>query len=161
MAKQGALFHPRVTVSRIASGGVPRRASSRRSCKMRAIASARLLLASSCVLPCPFATGISGQYAINHSSSCSMIAVNSLGIAHLHNDLDGLINNRGRGNSSHSLAPDTRTLSPDGRGLGEGDGGKERADTQVRPYENPRPSRERILFVCHARLAEAIPLLQE
>ena len=92
VAKQGAPFHPRVTVSRIASGGVPRRASSRRSCKMRAIASARLLLASSFVLPCPFAPGISGQYAINHSSSCSIIAVNSLGIAHIHHSPVCLIN---------------------------------------------------------------------
>ncbi len=92
VAKQGAPFHPRVTVSRIASGGVPRRASSRRSCKMRARASARLLLASSFVLPCPFAPGISGQYAINHSSSCSIIAVNSLGIAHIHNSPVSLTN---------------------------------------------------------------------
>src|SRR3954452_14511404 len=48
---------------------------------MSAIASLRLLLASSRVRPWPFAPGISGQKATNQSPSCSMIAVNSLCIA--------------------------------------------------------------------------------
>ena len=40
------------------------------------MAALKLATASALVRPCPFAPGTSGQYAMNQSSSCSMIAVN-------------------------------------------------------------------------------------
>jgi hypothetical protein len=61
MLEQRAPFHLTVTVSRIASGGTPRSASSRRSSRISSIASAKFSRASSLVRPCPFAPGISGQ----------------------------------------------------------------------------------------------------
>ena len=64
--------------SRMASLGTPRRPSSRRSSSSRSIASAKLSRASSLVLPCPLAAGISGQEAMYQSSPHSMTAVNSL-----------------------------------------------------------------------------------
>jgi len=79
--KQLPLFHSTTTVSLIAESGTPRRASWRRSSRMSAMASARFARASSDVRPWPFAPGISGEYAMNHSSSRSMMAVNSLCMA--------------------------------------------------------------------------------
>ena len=71
-------FHPTATNSRIAVVGKPRSASSRRSFKIKSMASDRLLRHSALVLPCPLAPGISGQYATNHFPSRSTTAVNSL-----------------------------------------------------------------------------------
>src|SRR5262245_4230019 len=56
-----APLHPTTTVSRMASGGTPRKPSSRRSMRIRAIASTRLSRASAGVRPCPLAQGISRQ----------------------------------------------------------------------------------------------------
>ena len=56
-----APLHPTTTVSRMASGGTPRKPSSRRSVRIRAIASTRLSRASAGVRPCPLAPGISRQ----------------------------------------------------------------------------------------------------
>src|SRR5215210_2768798 len=64
--------------------GTPRKASSRRSSRMREIASFRLSRHSSRVRPCPLPPGISGQYEINHSPSLSIVAVNSLCMFNLH-----------------------------------------------------------------------------
>ena len=83
VAKQRAALHSTVTVSRSASGGRPRRPSSRRSSRISAIASAKLARASSFVRPWPFAPGISGQYAMTQSPSRSKTAVNSLRISDL------------------------------------------------------------------------------
>lgn len=83
VAEQRRALHLTRTVSRSASGGRPRNASSRRSSRINEIASAKLWRASSFVLPCPFAPGTSGQYAMNQSSSRSMIAVNSFPIGYL------------------------------------------------------------------------------
>jgi hypothetical protein len=47
MLEQTAPLHPPMTVSRIASGGTPRKPSSRRSARISAMASARLSRASS------------------------------------------------------------------------------------------------------------------
>src|SRR5947207_14523910 len=77
MSQQRRALHPTVTVDWMASAGAPRKPSSRRSSRMRAIASARLALDSSIVRPWPFAPGISRQYALNHSPSRSTTAVNS------------------------------------------------------------------------------------
>ena len=71
-------LHPTEIASQRACLGTPRRASSRRSCKINSIESRRLSRHSGFVRPCPFAPGISAQKAINHSPSCSMTAVNSL-----------------------------------------------------------------------------------
>src|SRR5712691_8005530 len=61
MLEQTAPLHPTMTVSRMASGGTPRKPSSRRSARISAMASARLSRASSGVWPCPLAPGISRQ----------------------------------------------------------------------------------------------------
>lgn len=76
VAEQVATLHLTVTVSRTAFGGRPRRPSSRRSSRISEIAEDRFSRASSLLLPCPFAPGISGAYAMNHSPSRSMTAVN-------------------------------------------------------------------------------------
>lgn len=81
VSQQVAKLHSIVTMSRSASGGRPRRASSRRSSRMSEMASATLLRASSFVLPCPLAPGTSGQFATNHSPSRSIITVYWLAIA--------------------------------------------------------------------------------
>lgn len=60
-SQQSRSLHEIETVPVIASLGTPRRASWRRSSRIRAIASARLARHSSIVLPCPLAPGISGQ----------------------------------------------------------------------------------------------------
>ena len=73
--------HEMVILSLIAPGAAPQRPSSQRSSSTRAMASARLSRASSLVAPWPFASGISGQKAMYHSSSRSIIAVNSFFIA--------------------------------------------------------------------------------
>lgn len=52
--------------------------TSPRSSRISSMTAVRLWRHSSIVRPCPLAPGISGQKARNHSSSCSMIAVNSL-----------------------------------------------------------------------------------
>jgi hypothetical protein len=54
-------LHSTITTSRRASGGTPRSASARRSSRLSAIASTRLVRASSLVLPWPLAPGTSGQ----------------------------------------------------------------------------------------------------
>ncbi len=51
MLEQTAPLHPTMTVSRMASGGTPRKPSSRRSARIRAMASTRLSRASSGVRP--------------------------------------------------------------------------------------------------------------
>ncbi len=61
MLEQTAPLHPTMTVSRMASGGTPRKPSSRRSARISAMASTRLSRASSGVRPCPLAPGISRQ----------------------------------------------------------------------------------------------------
>jgi len=61
MLEQTAPLHPTITVSQMASGGTPRKPSSRRSARISAMASARLSRASSGVWPCPLAPGISRQ----------------------------------------------------------------------------------------------------
>src|SRR5262245_31973631 len=48
-----APLHPTTTVSRMASGGTPRKPSSQRSVRIRTIASTRLSRASAEVRPCP------------------------------------------------------------------------------------------------------------
>ena len=84
-------LHGTTIVPRSASAGTPRRPSSRRSSRTNAIACARFSLASSFVRPWPLAPGISGQYAMNHSSSRSKIAVNSFCIAgYRHSTSDSL-----------------------------------------------------------------------
>ena len=78
MPQQFIPFHPTETISLVASSGMPRNASSLLSSRIKLIASDRFFRHSSFVLPCPFAPGISGQYAMNQSPSRSTIAVNSL-----------------------------------------------------------------------------------
>src|ERR1041384_501866 len=84
MCQQRTAFHCTMTISRIASGGAARNASSRRSSRMSAMASIRFCRHSSMVCPCPFAPGTSGQVAMYQSPSCSINAVNSLCIDCLH-----------------------------------------------------------------------------
>ena len=82
LSEQVSSFHSRATVSRIASAGTPRKPSSRRSCRIRAMASRRFCRHSSTVSPCPLAPGISGQYAqYPPSDACSITAVNSFRMA--------------------------------------------------------------------------------
>ena len=81
MYQEAAALHSTTTVSRRASGGIARRPSVRRSSSISAIASERLSFAPSFVCPCPFAPGTSGQYAMYHSPSRSITAVNSLCIS--------------------------------------------------------------------------------
>lgn len=77
VAEEVARLHFTVTFSRTASLGIPRNPSSRRSSRIREMASDRLCNASSFDFPCPFAPGTSGEYAMNQSSSRSTTAVNS------------------------------------------------------------------------------------
>jgi hypothetical protein len=82
MPEQVSSFHSRATVSRIASAGTPRKPSSRRSCRIKAMASRRFCRHSSTVSPCPLAPGISGQYAqYPPSDARSITAVNSFRMA--------------------------------------------------------------------------------
>ena len=67
-----------VTVSQTASAGTPRSPSARRSSRISWMAAARLSRLSAALCPCPFAPGISGDQATNHSPSRSMTAVNWL-----------------------------------------------------------------------------------
>jgi hypothetical protein len=84
MPQKFVAFHPMATRSRMAVAGTPRSASSRRSSRINSMAFDRLLMHSALVLPCPFAPGISGQYATNHFPSRSTTAVNSLCISSPH-----------------------------------------------------------------------------
>lgn len=83
MAQESGPLHSTTTTSRSASAGTPRIPSSRRSSRISAIASRKLLIASCLVCPCPLAPGTSGQYAIYHVPSCSITAVNSFRIKYL------------------------------------------------------------------------------
>jgi hypothetical protein len=80
VSQQGLTPRSTTTTSRIASSGSPRKASWRRSSRIKAMASAKFCRHSSRVWPWPLAPAISGQYAIYQSPSRSMIAVNSLRI---------------------------------------------------------------------------------
>ena len=74
MFEKRSALHGTTRVSRWASGGTPRNASSRQSSRITAIASARFALHSSVVPPCPLAPGISGQYLMYPVSAFSIIA---------------------------------------------------------------------------------------
>jgi hypothetical protein len=92
--QKSAPLHSTITVSRSASAGTPRSESSRLSSKISAMASAKLVRASSFDRPCPLAPGISGQYAMYQSPSRSMMAVNSLRIGTLHSSEDSILTQR-------------------------------------------------------------------
>jgi len=79
MTKQRLALHCTVKVSWIASGGMPRRPSSRRSSRMSRIASPRLARHSSTVRPYVGARDFR-RPATNHSPSRSITAVNSFRI---------------------------------------------------------------------------------
>ena len=78
MAEECLQLHPITTSSCLASGGRARKDSSRRCCRMRAIASRRFDRHSSRDFPWPLAPGTSAQYAMGQGPSRSTMAVNSL-----------------------------------------------------------------------------------
>ena len=98
VAEQTTSLQVMTTVSWIASGGTPRKPSSRRSSRMNAMASLRLSRAFSLVLPCPFCAWDfrtvgdvplavplydGREFIMHYRPPQSSILVNSMAVAHL------------------------------------------------------------------------------